>query len=63
MAMLFNPRAEQLPRRSELPTIPGAPIGAAWFWGPDDEVRISRLTYGSFLLYKCNSQGMCSWGD
>lgn len=29
---------KNLPKRSELPTILGAPAGAAWFWGKDDGV-------------------------
>jgi hypothetical protein len=36
----LDPSAEAptLPKRTELPAIPGAPVGAAWFWGKDDEV-------------------------
>lgn len=33
-----NADASTLPKRTELPAIPGAPVGAAWFWGKDDEV-------------------------
>lgn len=36
--MKFDPNAKSFPKRHELPTIPGAPEGAAWFWGPEDEV-------------------------
>jgi len=36
--MLLDPRSSSLPKRSELPDIPGTPKGAAWFWGKDDEV-------------------------
>lgn len=39
--MKFDPNSNSLPKRSELPDIPGAPKGAAWFWGQDDEVRMS----------------------
>ena len=39
--MRFDPESDNLPKRSELPDIPGAPNGAAWFWGEDDEVRQS----------------------
>jgi hypothetical protein len=38
--MLFDPDSDSLPKRSELPDIPGAPKGAAWFWGKDDEVLL-----------------------
>jgi hypothetical protein len=34
----FDPKSNSLPKRSELEDIPGAPKGAAWFWGKDDEV-------------------------
>lgn len=37
--MKFDPDHKALPIRSELPAIPGAPAGAAWFWGSNDEVR------------------------
>lgn len=33
---------KNLPKRSELPVIPEAPAGAAWFWGRDDGVYLSR---------------------
>lgn len=36
--MKFDPSSQSLPKRSELPKIDGAPDGAAWFWGKDDEV-------------------------
>lgn len=45
--MKLNPyeTAESLPKRSELPAIPGAPSGAAWFWGSDDQHgRLNLLT-------------------
>ncbi|KIW91969.1 uncharacterized protein Z519_06951 [Cladophialophora bantiana CBS 173.52] len=43
--MLFDPSSTALPKRSELPKIPGAPDGAAWFWGKDDELgRLNLLT-------------------
>ena len=33
-----NADAADLPKRSQLPKIDGAPVGAAWFWGEEDEV-------------------------
>lgn len=38
----FNPNADTatLPKRVDLQAIPGAPVGAAWFWGADDEVSL-----------------------
>lgn len=39
--MNFDPRSDQLLKRSELPKIEGAPDGAAWFWGKEDQVRQS----------------------
>ena len=38
MLTLFDPESENLPKWSELEDIPGAPKGAAWFWGKDDQV-------------------------
>lgn len=40
----WNPDATRFPTRKELPKIPGAPEGAAWVWGKDDQVRI-RLCF------------------
>lgn len=37
----YNPDEDsyrKYPRLDQLPTIPDAPKGAAWFWGPDDGV-------------------------
>ncbi|KAK5045501.1 hypothetical protein LTR84_009119 [Exophiala bonariae] len=43
--MKFDPNSNALPMRSELPAISGAPAGAAWFWGSDDELgRLNLLT-------------------
>lgn len=43
--MLFDAKSNSLTKRSELPDIPGAPKGAAWFWGKDDELgRLNLLT-------------------
>ncbi|KAK4959246.1 hypothetical protein LTR10_004048 [Elasticomyces elasticus] len=43
--MLYDPSSTSLPKRSELPNIDGAPEGAAWFWGKDDELgRLNLLT-------------------
>ncbi|KIW05750.1 uncharacterized protein PV09_03606 [Verruconis gallopava] len=43
--MKFDPNSNSLPKRSELPDIPGAPKGVAWFWGDDDELgRLNLLT-------------------
>lgn len=36
--MQFDPSATQLPVRKDLLPIKGAPAGAAWFWGKNDEV-------------------------
>ena len=41
----YNPNASSFPTRKELPSIPGAPEGAAWFWGPEDSNgRLNLLT-------------------
>ncbi|KAF2399759.1 hypothetical protein EJ06DRAFT_33873 [Trichodelitschia bisporula] len=45
--MKFNPNGllSDFPKRAELPSIPGTPPGAAWFWGKDDERgRLNLLT-------------------
>ncbi|KAH7141880.1 putative cyclase-domain-containing protein [Dactylonectria macrodidyma] len=43
--MYFNPHSNNLPKRSELPHIPGTPEGSAWLWGQDDELgRLNLLT-------------------
>ena len=36
--MIFDADSDKLPKRSELQHVAGAPEGAAWFWGKDDEV-------------------------
>lgn len=35
----WDPDLTKLPSRKNLPSIPGAPEGAAWVWGKDDQVR------------------------
>jgi hypothetical protein len=41
----WNPDRKSFPKRSDLPSIPGAPSGAAWVWGPDDNLgRLNLLT-------------------
>ncbi|KAI1609818.1 hypothetical protein EDD37DRAFT_378960 [Exophiala viscosa] len=45
--MKLDSSSQSLPKRSELPKIDGAPDGAAWFWGQDDELgRLNMLTTG-----------------
>lgn len=41
--MILDPNSDDLPKRSELPQVPGTPIGAAWFWGENDEVWLEDL--------------------
>ena len=41
----FDPDSSSLPSRHDLPKIPGAPSGAAWVWGSDDNLgRLNLLT-------------------
>lgn len=41
----YDAHSTTFPLRSDLPAIPGAPAGAAWFWGADDELgRLNLLT-------------------
>ncbi|MCJ1285300.1 hypothetical protein MMC26_004640 [Xylographa opegraphella] len=41
----FDPNCTSFPTRKEVPQIPGAPPGAAWVWGPDDNIgRLNLLT-------------------
>lgn len=41
----FDPDREDFPARHNLPTIEGAPEGAAWVWGKDDQLgRLNLLT-------------------
>ncbi|KAL2828400.1 hypothetical protein BDW59DRAFT_178828 [Aspergillus cavernicola] len=41
----WNPDSSQFPSRKELPKIEGAPDGAAWVWGKDDQIgRLNLLT-------------------
>ncbi|PVH94031.1 hypothetical protein DM02DRAFT_618901 [Periconia macrospinosa] len=41
----WDPNCNKFPSRKELPSIPGAPEGAAWVWGEDDNIgRINLLT-------------------
>lgn len=43
--MQFDPNSNSFPLRKDLPAIPGAPKGAAWFWGADDQLgRVNLLT-------------------
>jgi hypothetical protein len=34
----WNPNCTRFPSRKDLPQLPGAPEGAAWVWGEDDQV-------------------------
>ncbi|KAL1867534.1 hypothetical protein VTK73DRAFT_4137 [Phialemonium thermophilum] len=41
----WDPHNAVFPRRTELPALPGAPKGAAWVWGDDDNLgRLNLLT-------------------
>jgi hypothetical protein len=41
----WDPDSTIFPTRKELPTIPGAPAEASWFWGEDDYLgRLNLLT-------------------
>jgi hypothetical protein len=41
----FDPNSSTLPSRKNLPAIPDAPDGAAWVWGPADNLgRLNLLT-------------------
>ena len=43
--ILFDPNATTFPLRKDLLGIPGAPEGAAWLWGKDDQIgRLNLLT-------------------
>jgi hypothetical protein len=44
-AIPWNPDRTDFPARRNLPSIPGAPPGAAWVWGPEDGLgRLNLLT-------------------
>lgn len=48
---VFNPDSHLLPKLSELEPIPGAPKGAAWFWGKDDQVcDDGKITSSQLIL-------------
>lgn len=34
----WDPNSTKFPTRKELPDVPGAPKGAAWVWGDNDNV-------------------------
>src|ERR1700753_4047799 len=41
----WNPDRKSFPKRADLPTVKDAPPGAAWVWGPDDNLgRVNLLT-------------------
>jgi hypothetical protein len=41
----FDPNSTKFPLRKDLPIIPGAPPGAAWVWGKEDNLgRLNLLT-------------------
>ena len=47
----FDPNSNNFPTRKELPSIPGAPNGAAWVWGEDDNVSgCLVVVFGDSLL-------------
>jgi hypothetical protein len=49
----WNPNWNHFPPRRTLKVIPGAPPGAAWFWGPDDYLgRLNLLTPARVLKAK-----------
>jgi hypothetical protein len=49
----WNPNWNHFPPRKTLRSIPGAPDGAAWFWGPDDYLgRLNLLTPARVLKAK-----------
>lgn len=39
----WDPDNTSLPTRKNLPSIPGAPEGAAWVWGKDDYVSLPAI--------------------
>ena len=39
----WDPNSTEFPTRKELAGIPGAPPGAAWFWGEHDNVHALDL--------------------
>lgn len=39
----------KLPLRKDLPKVPGAPEGAAWVWGKNDNVRGVHFVDGTFM--------------
>lgn len=41
--MKWDPDSDELPKRKNLPSIEGAPAGAAWFWGKEDQVYSSLV--------------------
>lgn len=45
MTPVLDPDSDNLPKLEELPLVEGGPKYASWFWGPDDQVRVtfSRL--------------------
>lgn len=50
----WDPNCTQFPSRKELPNIPGAPEGAAWVWGKDDQVCFFILILDlTFLNMSC----------
>lgn len=40
--MPFDPNSTKFPTRKELPEISGAPPGAAWVWGENDNVSVEN---------------------
>lgn len=44
MSVVLDPNSNDLPKRSQLPEIPGNPKGSAWLWGKDDEVGLPLNT-------------------
>lgn len=45
----WDPNNTKFPTRKNLPDIPGAPKGAAWVWGKDDNVCVPSLVTFSIV--------------
>jgi hypothetical protein len=70
----WNPDCTKFPSRKDLPQLPGAPEGAAWVWGEDDQVcavgDVNSCQYANDIeiagkvepFDSTASQGLCS-GD
>lgn len=52
----WDPSCTRFPSRKELPTLTGAPEGAAWVWGEDDSVSFGLVFFFLFFFFSFSEE-------